>query len=485
METGEKNIVMPDGTIGAIQRDVLPAAALREPFSATRTGLICALLSYIMAYAWTGIWTKPLELLLTAALLVLLCEAIQKGVSRSRESLLWLGCFAVCTFSLFVQLLRQYGIYFGGSYLVKPLEGGWESTEYSFCRVWDEYQLALFVHIFAVWWMLSRSGKLLAGQSSRYLPMDAMNAFVIMPFGGFFLRIRTLAFHLRELALQRREASARETEPDPRRRETVFWILLAAVLSLGLFTFAGELLSAADRGFAAWYVKIGEMLRLDWEPDPETVMRFIFSLPVGMYLFGLMDGSRRFRKETLKGQLEGIEAVLASIRRVPVVFWTLVIAVFSLLYLSFFVIQASYLFGAFTRTLPEGFIVSQYAREGFFELCKLMALNFSLLWLVTRMAKASDKGDAGSGITKDSILFRAACLALLAESAVFAVIAFSKLALYIDCFGFTPLRFQSIWLVCVLFAACILWAVNMITGRKVFRYWMYFGAVSLSLLSLY
>ena len=75
-------------------------------------------------------------------------------------------------------------------------------------------------------------------------------------------------------------------------------------------------------------------------------------------------------------------------------------------------------------------------------------------------------------------------LVLLAESMVFAVIAFSKLALYIDCFGFTPLRLQSSWLVCVLFAGCAFWMYNILTGRPVFRKWMFLGGVSLALLSL-
>ncbi len=481
-------IMMTETADIAAERDLV---CEREPFTASRREIICALASYALGYAWTGFSWQPLGLLLTAGLLVLLCEAIQKGVSRSRESLVWLGCFAVCTFSLFVQEVRQYGICISGNWLLMPSAGAWEPVEYGFCRVWDDYQLALFVHVFAVWWVISRSGKLLAGESSRFLPMDALNAFVLVPLGNFFLRIRALWYGGSMLA-----AGLRRKEDRADRGDTRWWVLLAALLSAVLFIMAGELLSSADQGFAQFYSSIRDLFRLDWEADPETVFRIMASIPVGMYLFGLIAGSARVKRERLDGQVKGIEAFLESIRRVPEVFWTIVIGVFSLLYLAFFVFQARYLFGAFTRTLPEGFIVSQYAREGFFELCKVVALNFSLLWMVTRMARSAGNstygdpavpGNAPAGVkhADGSVLFRAACLALLFESAVFAVIAFSKLALYIDCFGFTPLRFQSIWLVCVLFAACALWAVNLVTGRKVFRYWMYFGAVSLSLLSLY
>ena len=66
-----------------------------------------------------------------------------------------------------------------------------------------------------------------------------------------------------------------------------------------------------------------------------------------------------------------------------------------------------------------------------------------------------------------------------------AVVALSKLALYISCFGFTPLRLQSSWLVCVLLFACVCALYSLWTGKKSMRAWMIFGAVTLSLLHLY
>ena len=126
--------------------------------------------------------------------------------------------------------------------------------------------------------------------------------------------------------------------------------------------------------------------------------------------------------------------------------------------------------------LPEGFIISQYAREGFFELCKVIAVNFSVLWLATRMV--TDE-------TKNSASFLWSCLIFLAESMLFAIIAFSKLYLYIHTFGFTPLRLQSTWLVCVCFAGCAFWMWSLVTGNKSFRKWVIFSAVTLCLLCVF
>lgn len=148
---------------------------------------------------------------------------------------------------------------------------------------------------------------------------------------------------------------------------------------------------------------------------------------------------------------------LPKLRLVPSQVWTVCMAAFAGLYLLFFAVQFRYLFGAFTRTLPEGFIVSQYAREGFFELCRVMGINFSLLYLVSRSGTRPIREDKAQQIF---------CTLLLAAGMVFAVIAFSKLGLYISCFGFTPKRLQSCWLVLVLFAGSAACLYSLWSGKK-------------------
>ena len=81
-----------------------------------------------------------------------------------------------------------------------------------------------------------------------------------------------------------------------------------------------------------------------------------------------------------------LESLLGQLRIVPARVWSICLAVFIAVYAVFFVMQGGYIFGAFSRTLPEGMTVAQYARQGFFELCRVMALNLVLLWLVTRMS---------------------------------------------------------------------------------------------------
>ena len=133
------------------------------------------------------------------------------------------------------------------------------------------------------------------------------------------------------------------------------------------------------------------------------------------------------------------------------------------------------MFGGFMGRLPEGFSVAEYARAGFFELCAVMGINFGLLWMIAGLARQPVRAHRPLKIM---------CLLLLGQSLVFSAIALSKLGMYIGVYGFTPLRLQSTWLACVLMAGCVCGVVHICTGRKTFRAFMAFGAVTMAALCL-
>lgn len=405
--------------------------APKPPFSATNRETLAALIVYVAAYCY--FCPQPMWAVF-CALYVAAGELLYWNVRRSGESFIWLGCLAVLCVS---ELLGRN-------------------------QVWGEYYV-LFLHVFGVYWLLSRSGRLCMGQSSMLLPLDALHGFLVFPFKHFFLRIRTVWYALTHL----RRGERKKAQPG-----TVATIVLAVVLALLLLIGAGRLLLQADEGFA----RLFEQFRLELHVNAEICCRLLLSLPVGAYVFGLLAGAGREDGQKIRARGESVTAAVAQLRRVPGIVWTAVLAVFLALYLVFFCVQGSYLFGAFRRQLPEGFTVANYARQGFFELCGVMALNFMLLWLVTR---------TGDDRARQSRVLRFLCTALLAESMLFAVVAFSKLMLYISCFGFTPKRLQSSWLVCVLFFGCGAGVYSLWTGKKSFRAWMIFGAVTLAALSIY
>ena len=443
MEEQRKNeFPRPQETPDWAQETLAPA---KPPFSAGRKEVLLAFGMYVLAYVYlgSGWWALPLF----AAGFIAAGEYLYRDVKRPWESWVWLACV----------------IMIAGCITWRSLHPNQYDSRLD-VQVMQEYAIPsrlafLALHILAVYWLLCRSGRLTGGESGHLLPLDALYAFVIIPFKNFFLRIRCVLFALKPKKERKVNAGA------------VAAAVLAAFVVLVLLVMAMTQLSAADDTFSSLLEGLRDALTLDL--DQVWFYRFLLSLPVGAYVFGLLAGLGRETPETMRKHGASAETVLPKLRVVPEAVWLAALGVFSVLYLAFFFVQGRYLFGAFTRTLPESFTVAEYARQGFFELCRVMAINFTLFWLVSRTAR------------RESGAVRWMAAALLIESMLFAVIALSKLALYIDCFGFTPKRLQSTWLVCVLLfgSACALY--THLTGRKSMRIWMIFGAVTLALLCIW
>ncbi len=405
-----------------------------------RTEIIGAILSYLAFYFYIEMLDCESKycwpVLIVAAFIIAFTIMLNRQRKATTESLIWLSCLCISV------ICFVFGI---GS-------------------VWEDYQVSLFMHLFAVWWVLSRSGMLTEADRGDYLPTNALTGFIILPFSNFFLRTKTVAGGIRQLRIRKQK------------RAMNWWLIPAVLISALLFYAALQLLSKADSLFENMLSDILDSLHIELGGKvSEIFFRFLMSLPVGCWLFGLIVGARHADRKRLVRRKKNVETFLDKIRRLPSAFWEAVIVIFSVLYLAFFILQGSYLFGAFTGKLPEGFIVAEYARQGFFELCKIMAVNAVVLWLTTHLSRTKQNAKRLNSF----------CLILLLESILFAVIAFSKLALYISIYGFTPLRLQSSWLVCVLFAGCVLWILNLFTGKRVFRLWMYFSGITLTLLMLY
>lgn len=416
----------------------------RKAFSASRREIWIALAMYIAAYLYInriffhsidgmdsgGVWLAVFTLLIIG-----MTEALHWKKPRPTESWIWLGCLALIEIGVLTQ----------------------RST------VWNSGQSMLFLHLVFVWWVLSRSGALFEGRTGRLLPADAVFGFFITPFSNFFLRIRCLFFGVRQL-----KPKQKRTKP-----ETVGWSVFAVVLAAVFFVIAFQLLAGADTHFRTALARFLKSFTFRWEGFDDFIGTFLFSLPVGAWLFGLIAGTGRIRDEDKAAHVKGIDDFLAAIRKVPTVVWVGLTAGFCVLYAVFFALHTPYLLGAFTRNLPTGYTLSRYARQGFFELCKLMAVNFALLWIITRMSRETVWTHKGLKIIS---------LILLAESLLFAVIAASKLWLYIDCFGFTPLRLQSAWLICSLAFGCLCAIWSILRKRQTFRAWVIFSAVALTAL---
>lgn len=412
-----------------------------KPFEPSGIEKIAMLISYPIAFLYTYVllpsYYDESRPVITAVFTVLFCASAELFFHKQKttgESFIWLGSIAVI--------------------LVSMLSGR--------NQVWGNGFAIFFIHCYAVYWILSRSGRLMENGSGPYVPLDMLNGYFVFPFKHFFLRIKVLWITITS-GIKKRE-----------NRESRISAWIAVAVGLVLFYSAGSLLASADETFNRI---IGKLLKyFNFDKFSEIIIRFIVSLPVGAYLYGLIIGTGREDTSSLRKKKDRILQKADGLKKVPVKVWSAILAGFCIMYLVFFFIQGSYIFGAFTRTLPEEFTVAQYARQGFFELCKIMTLNFLLLWIVIK--------SSNEDIRKNNLAM-VMCSIILFESILFSVTAFSKLILYISCFGFTPLRIQSSWLVFVLFCGSVLAVYSLWTRKRSFKIWIFISGISLALTHLY
>lgn len=199
---------------------------------------------------------------------------------------------------------------------------------------------------------------------------------------------------------------------------------IAAALVLGLIAIS---LLSYDPRFEA-------LIRIDFtlEDVPEAILKLMISVPVAALLFSVFCSSKERKLDGFSTQ-EKADSIGARIKRIPAIVFLIPSLTLLVIYGLFFFSQWSFYMGAFSGILPEDYTAAEYARNGFFELCAVAALNALLCTSFTIFAKKS--GNAAN------VLKKAANTLLALATLILIATAFSKLALYIERFDLTYTRF--------------------------------------------
>lgn len=307
----------------------------------------------------------------------------------------------------------------------------------------------LALHGFAVCWVLSWETW---DESWICLLANGLRGVFLTPFQNFFLREKTLF------------ASLRGKVPGKGNRRLLLSSVVAIALALPLFLLAGNLLGQADSGFQALTDGFLSLFRLDMPQWLGFFLeRFLFGLPIGAYLYGMLASAPPALPQVLRKSNHGS----FPCRTVQ---W--ILGAFIGLYILFFAVQANTLLAVFRNQVPGNLTASAYARSGFFQLCQVMTINFLLVGL-------------SNLLTKDPGRLKLACQILMVQSVFLAVSAAGKLLLYIRRFGFTPLRLLSFWAVLVLTAGSLLTMANLQGKKRCLRLWLWFASLTFTALCFY
>lgn len=166
-------------------------------------------------------------------------------------------------------------------------------------------------------------------------------------------------------------------------------------------------------------------------------------LLLSAYYFGLVESKKIGKKQPARPILKPFSGFIES--------WIILGAV-NLLFLSFVILQFTYLFGGETNINVEGFTYSEYAVRGYFELVAVVIITLILFYVMAMITKRKTNTQRW--------IFSGLGLLLFGQTGIILASAFKRLTLYEAVYGFTRLRTMThisiFWIGLLLLAVIVL-----------------------------
>lgn len=343
----------------------------------------------------------------------------------------------------------------------------------------SEFVSFLGLHLCAVYVAIVSNRLWYEGRTGSFIAADLFNGGVIKAFSGFPNIFFDIANAGTKKAQPRIEGlTEADVVPAPKKQSgSAIGAVLIVLVMLPIFLIAVSLLKEINPQFGSaidgLFKNFSFKINFHWWIN--NIGYFIFAVPTTLYLYGMLSKSADSDGSKEKKSFESLTKWRQSCRKISPYVSTVITGIFVLLYLVFFVFEASYLFSAFAGRLPEEFTAAEYARRGFFELTGIMFINMLVFLLISYFEKRDLPGRKGSV---------AMIIALMGESVVFASVSFSKLALYYSRFGYTPKRLLAIWGTLIFAAGAILVIASLAKKKDLSRIWIYFTTISFALMSV-
>ena len=205
-------------------------------------------------------------------------------------------------------------------------------------------------------------------------------------------------------------------------------IIAGLVLSIPVCVAVAVLLDSADSAFGSIF-----RFDFDWLEDFSDIIIsnlyiIIMAVPLAMYIFSAVY-SRAYKMHH-EGDLDKLPQ--SNTRVLPVSMCAAFLTPLSVMYVLFVALQIIHAVSASVFKSPD-FTYSEYAREGFFQLCTVAVINLAVISAVMFFSKEKRaKGLLAIFVT----VFCALTLCLI-------VTALSKMLLYISIYGMTPKRIHT------------------------------------------
>lgn len=218
-------------------------------------------------------------------------------------------------------------------------------------------------------------------------------------------------------------------------------VLRGIVVTVPVIVVFALLFASADAVFAGL---VSSLFDVEVTAPEEVVTRVVLAVAFFCLIapvFGLLFAS------AIDPMTPNLDTPRSSSARIEL---SMVLGSLNVLFASFVLIQATYLFGGADLVATGDLTFAEYGRRGFFELVTVSALVFAVglgLQLFHRL--------------DEHRVVRYLLLALIAQVGFVFVSAFRRLDLYVDAFGLTQLRFysQSFMVFLIAAFAILVWAI--------------------------
>ncbi len=323
-----------------------------------------------------------------------------------------------------------------------------------FLKGWNLY----FECLLTIYWYYTLFGCRERDKVDGMFGFDMFKAAVILPF-RFFGKI----FAVIANGIQQKKGLKR-----------IGFIITGLIIALIPSTVVLFLLLKADQAFASI---IKYMCADLGEISDVNVVPAILGVFVAMYLFGLLYACSEKKCANILSR-EKSEKLLTACHSVSTVIICSALVPMIIIYIVFLISQTGY-FGAFQGIIPEGISSAEYARQGFFELCNVSAINAAVIGCTLLFAKRRENNKNGTATRIFIVAFSLLTIALIAT-------ALCKMILYIDSFGFTQKRIYASWFIVLLGVLFILLIVRQFADKMnymksaVVAFIVLFGALQFS-----
>lgn len=299
-----------------------------------------------------------------------------------------------------------------------------------------DFALLLFEACLCLFWVAVSCRTLIAEKLNALLVVDLFSQSIVVPFanfGQFFVR-GTRGLSNNKTWMQ------------------VLIALAGLLIALPLIGTVIFLLMSSDESFSEAILKV--MRLFDSRNLGEYIGDIVLAIPLACYVFGAVIGNV-FKNHSGIFKRKHLEQSFVKMHALPRAALYSALFVLILVYLLYFVVMSKYHFSALQASLPADYSYSEYARQGFFELCWVAVINLCVLGITWIFAQRVQQ--------ERPVLLRVLTAVIAVLTCLLVVVAASKMWLYIQAYGLTPLRVYTSWFMILLlisFIIVLLWHIR-------------------------